>query len=437
MNEEEINENKDNVKEEIKENNDDNEKEEIKENNDNEKEDIKNNDNNEKILDNKTEESNERKSENPIIEKIDEKEEKLINENNQKKEKKRYFGIDLIRVIACYFVIVTHAGETYYIGGEGFSEYTKTKKSIWGGISNSLVRSCVPLFVMISGYLLLPMKSDYITFLKKRFTRIFFPFFLFCIFYDIYYCIKGDFGLKQMFINIPKIFINYGTEVGHLWYIYMAMGIYLFIPIISPWIKTAKKEHFYYYFAIWSISLFNHYIHFIYDEVWGESYWNNTSLFQSFIGDFGYAVLGAFIKLHLKEYNLYITGIILYVIGSVITMLGFILQRNTAKDCKEIEMTLNYNTINVAMSSFGIFLLLRKIEIKNKIVCLIINDIALKSYGMYLIHIFFLTLFRSVLDTRNQHPGWCIHATAFLTFICSYISVKLLSLIPYSEFIIG
>ena len=39
----------------------------------------------------------------------------------------------------------------------------------------------------------------------------------------------------------------------------------------------------------------------------------NTSLFQSFIGNFGYAVLGAFIKLYLKEYNLYILGFILYI----------------------------------------------------------------------------------------------------------------------------
>lgn len=429
MNNENINEEKENNdKEEIKEENNDKKIKKIKEgNNENEKEEF---------LDNKKKEIDERKSENPIIEKIYEKEENLINENIEKK-KKRYFGIDLIRVLACYLVMVTHAGETYYIGGEGFSEYTKTDKSLWGGISNSLVRSCVPLFVMISGYLLLPMKTDYTTFLKKRFTRIFFPFFLFCIFYDIFYYIKNDISLKQMFINIPKIFINYGTEVGHLWYIYMAMGIYLFVPIISPWIKTAKKKHFYYYFAIWSISLFNHYIHFIYDEVWGESYWNHTSLFQSFIGDFGYAVLGAFIKLHLKEYNLYITGIILYVVGSVITMLGFIIQKDTAKDCKEIEMTLNYNTINVAMATLGIFLLLRKIEAKNKILCWIVNDISLKSYGMYLIHVFFITLFRSLLDATNQHPGWCIHALALLTFICSYLSVKLISYIPYSEYIIG
>ena len=372
------------------------------------------------------------------------KEELLINDIKKKnslenipqsKEKKRYFGIDLIRVFACYLVMQTHAGELYYIGDKGV--LIKDKKNIWPGIFNSLARICVPLFIMISGYLLLPMKTDYITFLKKRFTRISFPFIIFCILYDIFFYFKGDIDMKSMIMNIPKIFINYGTELGHLWYMYMIMGIYLFIPIISPWIKMAQKEDFYYYFIIWFFSLFNVYIHYIYPEIWGESYWNNTSLFQSFIGNFGYAVLGAFIKIHLKNYNLYILGIILYLIGSGITMLGYFYRRPTAETCKEIELTWHFNTINVALATFGMFLLLRKIECNNKKITFIFNDIALKSYGMYLTHIFFLLFFKYLFDATNQHPEWCIFIIAFLTFIISYLSVKAISYIPYSEYLIG
>ena len=383
-------------------------------------------------------------SSNKNIEKTNDKEELLINEVDggnliQKmdapKEKKRYFGIDLIRVFACYLVMQTHAGELYYIGEGGV--LLKHDKNIWPGIFNSLARICVPLFAMISGYLLLPMKTDYITFLKKRFTRVSFPFIFFCILYDLYFYIAGFIDLKTMFLNIPKIFVNYGTEIGHLWYIYMIMGIYLFIPIISPWIKTAQKEHFYYYFAMWFVSLFNVYIHYIFPEVWGECYWNNTSLFQSFIGNFGYAVLGAFIKIHLKDYNLYITGAILYIVGAGITMFGFFYRRPVAETCKEIELTWHFNTINVAMATFGMFLLLRKVECKNQKIVSLFNDIALKSYGMYLIHIFFLFLIKYLFNATEQYPGWCIFVTAFLTFIISYLAVKAISYIPYSEYIIG
>ena len=47
------------------------------------------------------------------------------------------------------------------------------------------------------------------------------------------YNFLGEISFKDMLINIPHIFVNYGTDIGHLWYIYMALGIYLYIPIIS------------------------------------------------------------------------------------------------------------------------------------------------------------------------------------------------------------
>ena len=364
-------------------------------------------------------------------------EESLIKEINKDipKTTKRYFGIDLIRVVACFLVMQTHAGEIYYIEDNG--DLIRNEKNIWPGIFNSLARVCVPLFVMISGYLLLPMKTDYSTFLKKRFTRVSFPFIAFCIFYDIYYYIRGVIDIKTMLINIPKIFINYGSELGHLWFMYMIMGVYLLIPIFSPWIKSAKKEHFYFYFVIWLISSFSCYIHLAFPQIWGEVYWNNNTVVQGFIGDFGYAVLGAFIKLHLKEKNLYILGIILYLIGSGFTMFGFLYRREEATTCEEIEVTWKFDSINVVIATFGVFLLLRKVECKNEKVVKIFNDIALKSYGMYLIHIFFLQFFKYVFDAPNQFPLWCIFVIAILTFITSYLVIKALSYIPYSQYIIG
>lgn len=381
--------------------------------------------------------TDERKSEIPLIEKVDEndlnkgKEEKLLKDN----KKKRYFGLDLIRVLACYLVMQTHVGELYYIGENG--EFLSHEKNIWPAIFNSLSRVCVPLFIMISGYLLLPMKTDYKTFLKRRFTRISSPFFIFCVFYDIYFYIIGKIELSDMFLNIPKIFINYGTEIGHLWYIYMIMGIYLYIPIISPWIRTAEKSHFYYYFIIWFITLFSKYIHLKFPEIWGECYWNNTSTFQSFIGNFGYAILGAFIKLHLQENNFYIFSIFCYILGSGGTMFGFLYKRHEVDKVEDVEISWNFNNVNVAVATFGVFMILRKIECNNEKVSWIINDIALKSYGMYLIHIFFLFLFKYIFDITNGYPIWCIFVIPSLVFILSYLSIKAISYIPYSEYLIG
>ena len=156
-------------------------KEEEPQNKEENQENSENNEKNEEKMENK----DERISENPIIEKVDTNEELLIKDKVGTKEKKRYFGIDFIRVLACYLVMQTHAGELYYIGDGGV--LLRWDKNLWPGIFNSLARICVPLFVMISGYLLLPIKTDYSTFLKKRFTRISFPFIIFCILYDVFF----------------------------------------------------------------------------------------------------------------------------------------------------------------------------------------------------------------------------------------------------------
>ena len=381
--------------------------------------------------------SSEKTDSKPEIQSLPTTEEKFLSSSNPNLQiiKKRYFGIDLIRVIACFLVMLIHSGEIYYINDEG--GLIKDDNNIYPCVINSLSRVSVPLFVMISGYLLLPMKTDYSTFLKKRFTRVSFPFIAFCIFYDIYYYIRGRYTLGEMFWNIPGILLNFGTAVGHLWFMYMIMGVYLYIPIITPWIQTAKKEHFYYYFVIWIISSFSCYIHLFYGDVWGHAFWNSTNLVQSFLGDFGYAVLGAFIKLHLKENNLYILGLILYLVGSGVTMFGYFFMRDEAKTTADIEITWQFDSTNLVVSSFGIFLLLRKIECKNETISKIFNDIALKSYGMFLIHVFFVDLFKYLFDARNQFPLWCIFVIAILTFISSYLVIKVISYVPFSHYIIG
>ena len=217
----------------------------------------------------------------------------------------------------------THAGEIFYIDTNG--DLITDKKNIYPGIFNSLARVCVPLFIMISGYLLLPMKTDYKTFLKKRFTRISFPFIAFCIFYDIYFFILGDIDIKTMFINIPKIFINYGTKIGHLWYIYMIMGVYLFIPIITPWIQTAKKEHFYY--CITYYSLFNLGGIYMNDDKNNLDTDSNDNNINSFIQKYGGAIIGAIVAVLLCFTQLYKLVIVVVVIVAGI-LLGNYIQKN-------------------------------------------------------------------------------------------------------------
>ena len=65
----------------------------------------------------------------------------------------RNVALDLIRVVAIVLVLWQHASEYYYIGDNLSIIHANIPLLTW---INSVARICVPLFVMISGYLLLP-----------------------------------------------------------------------------------------------------------------------------------------------------------------------------------------------------------------------------------------------------------------------------------------
>ena len=75
----------------------------------------------------------------------------------------RNVALDLIRVVAIVLVLWQHASEYYYIGDNLSIIHANIPLLTW---INSVARICVPLFVMISGYLLLPVSTSTTTFFR-------------------------------------------------------------------------------------------------------------------------------------------------------------------------------------------------------------------------------------------------------------------------------
>lgn len=80
-----------------------------------------------------------------------------------------------MRLMACLLVMLEHVAKFY--------------------------RVSVPLFIRVSGYLLLPMKGTTTEFFKRRFTRILFPFILWVIVYSIYFAVKAKSSVGERFRN--------------------------------------------------------------------------------------------------------------------------------------------------------------------------------------------------------------------------------------------
>ena len=76
-----------------------------------------------------------------------------------------------MRVAACLMVMVVHATEPFYLGGDGSLILTRTD-AFWASFFDSLVRACVPLFIIASSYLQFPLHYSSEEFFRRRAVRI-------------------------------------------------------------------------------------------------------------------------------------------------------------------------------------------------------------------------------------------------------------------------
>ena len=351
----------------------------------------------------------------------------------------RNAGLDILRVLACYMVVQIHTGEFFYISPEG--GVLNGPGSFWVAIYNSLFRCAVLLFVMISGYFLFPLKDELPTFFRKKFTRVLFPFIIWCVVYAFYQHLRGNADLAATFVNILHIPVNYGTQIGHLWYVYMLLGIYLFAPIISPWLQTAPKSQIRFYLIIWAVTMCIPYIHQVYPEIWGECFWNKTPMLYYFSGMLGFAVLGFYIKrFHAqKSKGDFLTGVSLLIVGYAITAYIFASRLSSAKSIPELELSWGYDTINVAILALGYFLIIKNLKYRkpDSWCARLTEDVALKSYGIYLVHIIILNTTYGLMLSWITGREYLFPVISIITFVVSYLVIKLLSYIPGSKYVVG
>ena len=168
---------------------------------------------------------------------------------------KRIVFLDYVRVFACFLVMVVHASENFY-GAAGSTDMAGPQSflaseadRLWVAVYDGFSRMAVPLFMIVSAYLLVPMKEGQTSwqFYRRRFTHILPPFFIFMILYSILPMLWGQIDSETSIKDMSRILLNFPTLAGHLWFMYPLISLYLFIPIISPWLSkaTAKEERFF------------------------------------------------------------------------------------------------------------------------------------------------------------------------------------------------
>lgn len=350
------------------------------------------------------------------------------------KTQSRIPGLDLLRVVACYMVVQVHAGEYYYALPGGL--VTPGTDPVAVNLLNSLCRIAVPLFVMLSGYFLLPVQGSTRVFFTRRFSRVVVPFVVWCALYAIYRWLRGESerGLGGDLANIP---VNFGVEVGHLWFVYMLLGLYLFAPVISPWLQSASRRAVECFLGVWGVTLCIPYLHLAFPALWGECFWNGTPMLYYFSGFMGYMVLAFYLRRYVacRPWQA-VAGIVLILAGYAATTWGFNERLATSRYIWELELPWGFETLNIAAMTLGMFLLLRGMKSLGRAEGLV-TDISKLSYGIYLVHMMVLNYFFSVMNPLIGSVAVKVPLMAVCAFVVSYAVTKLLSLLPKSKYLVG
>ena len=364
---------------------------------------------------------------------------------------RRVVFLDYLRVVACLMVMLVHACECFYFNDAGAFAFETKSSGAWAVLIDSACRASVPLFVMASAYLLFPVMRPTGEFFRRRLVRVFVPYAIFCVAYTI----ANDGSWGQMAFNFPM------ATGGHLWFVPMLLGLYLVMPLLSPWAEKVSEKELRGWLAVWFFTTLFPYLRRLWawfygapdfgsvPFLYGECPWNAFGTFQYVSGFFGYMLLGFWFRRFGSVWSWGKTlrkALPLLLAGYAIVAGGFWLRVPfdgsfpLVKDyatAVDLEMSWEFCSLGVALTVVGYFMMIRRLTSDGTFYRCVIRPLSEASYGTYLVHIFFLTTVMPLLKGSVPVPV-AIVGCAVATFACSSVFSLIVRRIPvFGKWICG
>ncbi|MBQ7854768.1 MAG: acyltransferase [Muribaculaceae bacterium] len=337
---------------------------------------------------------------------------------------KRIPYLDTLRVLACLMVILVHSPHPH----EGMTD------ALSYGIISFICSPCIGLFLMISGALLLPIKTTIKEYLSKRLPRIIFPLISWSLIYIIIALCLGniswDKGLQEL-INIP---FGCVTGFAHGWYLYLLIGIYLILPIFNSWLSDNGKQRSLFYLIFWAITLASPY----FIAIIGKTI---PLVFTYFTGFLGYVILGYYLHrypIKLSTFKHWIIFISITICFGLIMPAIVYLSNIPNYDTYNL-IIYNYQAIHTVILCIFIFVCIQNYNPKSNKFQLFMNSISTLSFGIYLVN---FTILRDIFKPYfMQNPVYPVELEIAITFISStilsYAIIWCINKLPFKKFLIG
>ena len=344
----------------------------------------------------------------------------------QKRENKdRLIGLDLLKIVSAFMIAVIHASSGVFNNHELGSLVWKE-----GLVLNAATRFAVPVFLMISGALLLGRKISLDKAIRKAIIAgiaLFVWSFAFILTKKIL-CNDGN-----VIHDTLMIFFNKRVS-GHLWYGYLLIWIYLFSPILNIMYESLSNK-MRIYFIILGLLIPSAVDSVIYYFSLDVQILQNSFFIYMNLGYISVLFIGRMIYEN-KEKIPVILGGISSVIGLVLTILltegiSRRLGVSTHTFFSELE-------IGNVMYAFGIMLLGCKLSWKgdNTFIKKIIIKVSELAMGIYFSHALVMWLIGDTISFRgitfkidNSVPECLLFVV--IIFVTTIIMIAPLANIPY------
>ena len=330
--------------------------------------------------------------------------------------------VDFARFVGAFLVVMAHI--------QGWGEGPLWAQTVYYTIS----RVGVPIFFLISGYLLLSKQEDLGVFLKKRTWRIAIPFLVWSILYDIQNA-KPFMESGITFDAFIGIFVRIlrGPREGHLWFFYSLIGLYLLTPILRVFVSKAKPSEMAYYIALWFLIVPVLYI------LEGLTPLKNGFEIYHTGGYVGYFLLGYVLgRLEITPQTRWL-ALAVFIIGFLFSFSVF----NFNLPPQENELPFrSYPSLNIILMSLAAFVLVREIgERVSDTVDQISILVSRASFGIYLIHPMLLRWLTLIWENLGFDPATgnsliVIPVVTLIAFLLSWAITSILSKIPYVRTIV-
>lgn len=344
------------------------------------------------------------------------------------KKGERIYYLDVLRVIACLCVIMIHASSSYAVKNIGSFDF-------WvGNLLDGVSQIGVPLFVMISGALMLDKDYEF-SFLKLK--KHILKMIAFFIFWSLLYCLVFNILfpviVEHEALRYKEIFVAFFKGFYHLWFVYLIIGLYIIVPLLRLWVKDENRKYVEYFLVLSLVFAFA--LPKIVDiganfdgifEKFGRILENDLRI--KYVGGFtAYFILGWY----LNNYDLknkkavYCLGLL----GAAVTVFGTYIV--SAASGKSITLYGNLS-LNVLIQTTAVFVFVKdRYSAKTKGNA-IIKSISRYSLGIYAVHAAIIAIFYNVFRRIGFDTALIVVPLVFaVALIVSFVTSALLSKVPF------